>query len=134
MPSNCEGAVAFPIHKLQTPCAGPQALEVPAHSTPNSPNNRSDKSDIAGYVHELDYGRSAMSLEKNGWDNDCEDGALALCPGHGSHTVDCVFVHLNGQVKLCLMVVYQVPECTHSTCHFQFRTILRLRIVRPFML
>ena len=45
----------------------------------------------------------------------------------GAILVNCVFVHLNGQVKLCWMVVYQVPKCTHSTCHFQFRTILRLR-------
>lgn len=62
-------------------------------------------------INGIHHGRFA-TREENESHKLCTNGARALCPGHGSPPVKCIFTHPDGQLKPCLNQEEMVPKCT----------------------
>jgi hypothetical protein len=63
-----------------------------------------------GCINGLDHGRFA-TRDENESHKLCRNGARALCPGHGSPLIRCIFVHADGLPRPCRMVEDYVPRC-----------------------
>ncbi|KAI0879771.1 uncharacterized protein GGS22DRAFT_129006, partial [Annulohypoxylon maeteangense] len=73
-------------------------------------SNGSQRAGVGGCINGVEHGRFATRGENESHKN-CANGALALCPGHGTPPVKCVFVHKDGHPKPCKMAKDCVPKC-----------------------
>jgi hypothetical protein len=84
------------------------------HNGHSSREFRSDLKLFNSCVNGVQHGQFDTSQSNSDVKN-CKGQSRAECPGHGSPTAYCIFVHRNGRIKPCLNLAVTPPSCSCET-------------------